>query len=116
VHNLAFTALLFHDLTFSLEQLLSLLAIAVAAGGYAMLVRVVTKRQAQMEAKMEHLENAIYDSELRTQARTAQIEERFVVAIEKVGDKLSEATETIRDILSGFNLRITLLERQNESD
>jgi hypothetical protein len=99
--------------TLPLMQLLQLLVMAASVGGLFMQIRTNTKA---IELNKEAIDKKADKTEVEAQTkRIDTIEERFVEAVEKMTNKLSEVADEIKTALGRHDVEITLQGREIEA-
>lgn len=91
------------DIVFTLRDTFTLFGFAVAAGGLGVMVRTHEKR-------LNDLDKTLNTQLEKHEKRIGKMEDRFVEAIEGLGDSMSELTTELKTVLAVHENRLQNLE------
>lgn len=97
------------SLSFSVSDLLQLLAIAALSGGLLTQVRQNSKRIRENEERQEKRIEAI-------EQRQDKHEDRFVAAIEKLGNDFSTFASELRSVIAVHETRLNYMQKEVEKE
>jgi len=98
---------MFADAAFTLKDVITLAGLAFALGA-------LWNGHKQTEREVERVDERHKKAITALETRIAQLEERFLTAIEELSDRLSEVGAELKDLLAQYNVRITLLENKEK--